>query len=59
MPTDHGTHITIRKCGKIDITSIGFDKKPIRHSSSDLDEVILILVGILEEKKNVICSGGK
>ena len=59
MPNDFGTHITVRNCGKVDILSIEFDGKPTRHSTSDLDEVILILMGIIEEKKKIICPEGK
>ena len=59
MIIDYGTRITVRSCGKVDIMSTGFDRVSKRWSTSDLDEVILILTGIIEEKKKVICESGE
>lgn len=59
MIHDLGTFIKVRDCGMIDVTSMAVDAKPRRFSSSDLDEVILIVTEIVEEKKRLFCTKGK
>jgi hypothetical protein len=49
--SDSGVLVRVKKCGTVEVINLNLKEGNRKFSSSDLDEVILEITSIIEEKK--------